>query len=62
MTVYTSLLSTLVGGLHMDAWLENWIDELEAEYEGLKAVERKHLAEKSTHRSILGLLALARRN
>ena len=46
----------------MDAWLENWIDELEAEYEGLKAVERKHLAEKSNHRSILGLLGLARRN
>ena len=46
----------------MDAWLQNWIDELEAEYEGLKEVERKQLAEKSNHRSILGLLALARRN
>ena len=46
----------------MDAWLENWIDELEAEYEGLKAVEKQDLAEKSNHRSIRGLLALARRN
>jgi len=32
----------------MDAWLQNWIDELEAEYEKLKADESKHLEEKST--------------
>ena len=25
----------------MDAWLQNWIDELEEEYEKLKALERK---------------------
>ncbi len=35
------LLSTLGGGLHMDAWLQNWIDELDAEYEKLKELERK---------------------
>ena len=41
MNVPTSLLSTLGGGLDMDAWLQNWIDELEEEYEKLKALERK---------------------
>lgn len=25
----------------MDAWLQNWIDELDAEHEKLKALERK---------------------
>lgn len=25
----------------MDTWLQNWIDELEEEYEKLKALERK---------------------
>mgnify|MGYP001018488218 CR=1 FL=1 len=35
MNVHTSLLSTLGGGLYMDAWLQNWIDELEEEYEKL---------------------------
>ena len=32
----------------MDAWLKNWIDELEAEYERMKVVEKQHLQEKST--------------
>jgi len=27
----------------MDAWLQNWIDELEAEYDRMKAVEKQHL-------------------
>ena len=27
----------------MDAWLQNWIDELEADYERMKAVEKEHL-------------------
>ena len=27
------LLSTLLGGLQMDAWLKNWIDEWDAQYE-----------------------------
>ena len=26
----------------MDAWLKNWIDELEAEYERMKAIEKEH--------------------
>jgi hypothetical protein len=25
----------------MDEWLQNWIDELDAEYEKLKSIERK---------------------
>ena len=32
----------------MDAWLQNWIDELEADYERMKAVEKEHLEAKST--------------
>ena len=27
----------------MDAWLQNWIDELEADYDRMKAVEKPHL-------------------
>jgi len=26
----------------MDEWLQNWIDELDAEYEKLKEIERKN--------------------
>ena len=29
----------------MDAWLQNWIDELEADYDRMKAVEKQHLSE-----------------
>ena len=41
MTLHTSLLSTLVGGLHMDAWLKNWIDEWDEGYERLEAAKRE---------------------
>ena len=41
MTRHTSLLSTLVGGLHMDAWLKNWIDEWDEGYERLEAAKRE---------------------
>ena len=27
----------------MDAWLQYWIDELEVEYDQMKAVEKQHL-------------------
>ena len=30
----------------MDAWLQNWIDELEAEYERMKAIKKQHLEAK----------------
>ncbi len=32
----------------MDAWLQNWIDELEADYERKKVVAKQHLEAKPT--------------
>jgi hypothetical protein len=47
MSAYTGLLSTLVGGIHMDAWLKNWIDEWEEGYDELEAAKKDKLEKKS---------------
>ena len=44
MTNYNGLLSTLNGGLYMDRWLENWIDELVDEYERLETEKLEKMA------------------
>ena len=44
------LLSTLVGGIHMDAWLKNWIDEWEEGYDKLEAAK----IENPRHGFVLG--------
>tara|TARA_B100001029_G_C14981359_1_gene406209 strand:+ start:502 stop:696 length:195 start_codon:yes stop_codon:yes gene_type:complete len=41
------LLSTLLGGLQMDAWLKNWIDEWDAQYEQMQT-DRKESSDKKT--------------
>ena len=43
MTAYNGLLSTLNGGIHMDAWLNNWIDEWDEGYEQLEAAKNEKL-------------------
>ena len=41
MTGYNGLLFTLNGGLDMDAWLKNWIDEWDEGYERLEDAKRE---------------------
>jgi len=41
MTGYNGLLFTLNGGLDMDAWLKNWIDEWEEGYDKLEAAKNE---------------------
>ena len=43
MTGDNGLLSTLVGGIHMDEWLKNWIDEWEVGYDELEAAKKDKL-------------------
>ena len=41
MSDHNGLLSTLVGGIDMDRWLENWIDEWEEGYDELEATKNE---------------------
>ena len=57
MSDHNGLLSTLVGGIHMDEWLKNWIDEWEVGYDELEATKKDKLENRSRTNLLLWIFA-----